>query len=80
MHRTTWVTPSERRSKLSPRPTPSGSNGALSRMSERRPDTDTDRPTLVGAWVQGRYYMGEPDGDAGEFLSAEATVPIEHAR
>ena len=49
-------------------------------MSERRPDTDTDRPELVGAWVQGRYYMGEPDGGGGEYLSAEATVPIEHAR
>ena len=73
-----WL--SVRRLPSSNRLTPSGSNGALSRMSERRPDTDTDRPTLVGAWVQGRYYMGDPEGDAGEFLSAEATVPIEHAR
>ena len=49
-------------------------------VEKPNPDTDTDRPTLVGAWVQGRYYMGEPDGDAGEYLSAESTVPIEHAR
>ena len=49
-------------------------------MNERRPDTASERPELVGAWVQGRYYMGEPDGGGGEYLSAEATVPIEHAR
>ena len=58
----------------------SGYSDRSSTMNERRPDTDTDPPELVGAWVQGRYYLGEPDGGAGEFLSAEATVPIEHAR
>ena len=57
-----------------------GSLEASSKMTEHRPDTDTDRPTLVGAWVQGRYYMGEPDGGEGEYLSAESTVPIEHLR
>ena len=49
-------------------------------VEKPNPDTDTDRPTLVGAWVQGRYYMGEPDGGEGEYLSAESTVPIEHLR
>ena len=49
-------------------------------MSEHRRDTDSERPTLVGAWVRGRYYMGEMDGDEGEFVSAERTVPIKHAR
>ena len=58
----------------------SGYNDRSSNANERRPDTDTDRPTLVGAWVQGRYYMGEPGGDAGEYLSAEATLAIEHLR
>ena len=57
-----------------------GSLEASSMVEKPNPDTDTDRPTLVGAWVNGRYYMGEPEGEAGEYLSAEATVPIEHAR
>jgi len=80
MHETTWFVLFAPRLKPSHRPTPSGSNGAVSNMTEERPDTDTDHPTLVGAWVQGRYYMGEYDGGEGEFLSAKATVPIEHAR
>ena len=78
MHRRTFVTPSERRSKLSKRPTPSGYSDPSSTMTERHPDTDT--PELVGAWVNGRYYMGDPEGDAGEYLSADATVEIKHAR
>ena len=56
----------------------SGYSDPSSPMTERRPDTE--RPELVGAWVNGRYYLGEPEGGEGEFLSAEATVPIEHAR
>ena len=72
---------------LSGKPCPSlsslrvhGSLEASSMVEKPNPDTDTDTPELVGAWVQGRYYMGEPDGGEREFLSAEATVPIEHAR
>jgi hypothetical protein len=49
-------------------------------MNEHRRDTvPDDRPELVGAWVDGRYYLGKVDGDEGEYLSAESTVPIEHA-
>lgn len=48
-------------------------------MSERRPPTE-DRPTLVGAWANGRYYIGPPDGDGETYLSAETTVEIKHAR
>ena len=72
---------------LSGKPCPSLNDRMLSGYSDRssnangrRPDTDSERPELIGAWVNGRYYMGEPDGDAGEYLSAEATVEIEHAR
>ena len=70
---------------LSGKPCPSLNDRMLSGYSDRsspmteRPH-DTDTPELIGAWVNGRYYMGEPEGDAGEFLSAEATVPIEHLR
>ena len=73
-----WL--SVRRLPSSNRATPSGCSDPLSRMSEHRPDTDSERPMLVGAWVRGRYYMGEMDGDEGEFVSAERTVPIKHAR
>ena len=56
----------------------SGYNDRSSNANERPHDTDT--PELIGAWVNGRYYLGEPEGGEGEFLSAEATVEIEHAR
>ena len=80
MHRTTWLTPSERRWRRSPRPTPCGYSDPSSNMSERHPDTDIDRPTLIGAWVNGRFVLGEEGGDSGQWISAEATVEIEDAR
>ena len=72
---------------LSGKPCPSLNDRMLSGYSDRSSnanaesrDTESERPELVGAWVQGRYYMGEPDGGEGEYLSAESTVPIEHLR
>ena len=68
---------------LSGLPSPSLSSLTLSGYSEASSkmttNTDTERPELVGAWSNGRYYIGPPDGDAGEYLSAEATVDIEDA-
>lgn len=55
-----------------------GSPEAFSPMTERHPDTE--RPELVGAWVNGTYYMGETDGDSGEWISAETTTEIDDAR
>jgi hypothetical protein len=54
-----------------------GSLEASSTMTERHPDTE--RPELVGAWVDGTYYMGETDGDSEEWLSAETPTEIEDA-
>jgi hypothetical protein len=54
-----------------------GSLEASSTMTERHPDTE--RPELVGAWVDGTYYMGETDGNSEEWIAAEATVEIEDA-
>ena len=70
---------------LSGKPCPSLNDRMLSGYSDRSSNAnerphDTDTPALIGAWVNGRYYLGEPEGDEGEYLSAEATVPIEHAR
>ena len=70
---------------LSGKPCPSLNDRMLSGYSDRSSNAnerhpDTERPELIGAWVNGRYYMGEPDGGEGEFLSAEATVEIEHLR
>jgi len=58
-----------------------GSPEASSKMTERHRDTapDTDRPTLVGAWVNGTYYLGETDGNSEEWIAAETTVEIEDA-
>ena len=67
---------------LSGKPSPSFTTAMLSgysdpssNMNERPHDTDT--PELIGAWVNGRYYLGEPEGDEGEYLSAEATLAID---
>jgi len=54
-------------------------HGSPDRSSPMTPDTDTDRPTLVGAWVNGTYYLGEEDGDSGEWIAAETTVEIADA-
>lgn len=50
-------------------------------MAEPSPDTASDHPELVGYYTtENRLRMGEPDGDAGEWVSADATIPMDEAR
>ena len=50
-------------------------------VEKPNPDTDTDRPPLIHRELgDGRLRFGPPDGTEDEWIDAEATVPIEHAR
>jgi len=73
-----FVTPSERRFTLSKRPTPCGSNGAVSPMSTRHPDTDG--PTIHAVKHDGRWVLAEEGGDSGAWVAAKAAVRIKDAR
>ena len=45
------------------------------------PNPDTERPPLIHRELgDGRLRFGRPDGGEDEYIDAEATVPIEHAR
>jgi len=69
MHRNAWVTPSERRWRSSDGPTPCGSNGAASPMSEPRHDTD-----ITAAEVDGDIILAREGGDSGEWILSSWTI------
>jgi hypothetical protein len=78
MYRKTWLTPSERRCRLSKPPTPCGSNDPPSNMSEAR--RDTERPPIRAVEHEGRWVLAEENGDSGAWITAETTLRLEDAR
>jgi hypothetical protein len=82
MHRTTWLTPSERRWRRSPPRTRCGSNGVFSPMASTDDDlpAPADRDILAFQMQDGFWILAKKDGDKGEWIRAAETVAIKRAR
>jgi len=70
MHRTQFVTASERRWRRSAGPTQCGSNAPVSPMTEPRPDTD-----ITAAEVDDDIILAREGGDSGEWILTSWAIP-----